>query len=90
MSLPASHGHGRGEMATSLPVKIAEQGWSMSETQANFVWFPLGEGSSAFAQACQDAGLMVRQYGTDGVRVTIGEVEANTRFLEVAAAFAPR
>lgn len=69
---------------------LAEQGWAMSETQANFVWFPLGERSTEFAQACQDAGLMVRQYGTDGVRVTIGEVEANTRFLQVAAAFAPR
>ncbi len=69
---------------------LAEQGWVMSETQANFVWFPLGERSTEFAQACQDAGLMVRQYGTDGVRVTIGEVEANTRFLQVAAAFAPR
>ena len=68
---------------------LAAQGWQMSETQANFVWFPLGERCTAFAQACQDAGLMVRQYGDDGVRVTIGEVEANTRFLEVARGFAP-
>ena len=62
----------------------------MCDSQANFVWFTLGADSSAFSAACQDAGLMVRQYGTDGVRVTIGEVEANTRFLEVAAAFGPR
>ena len=62
----------------------------MCDSQANFVWFPLGEESAAFSAACQDAGLMVRQYGTDGVRVTIGEVEANTRFLDVAKAFGPR
>ena len=36
------------------------------------------------------AGIMVRQYGDDGVRVTIGEVEANSRLLEVAQAFGPR
>ena len=33
---------------------------------------------------------MVRQYGDDGVRVTIGEVEANSRLIEVAAAFGAR
>lgn len=69
---------------------LADQGWTLCDSQANFVWFPLGEDSAAFSAACQDAGLMVRQYGTDGVRVTIGEVEANTRFLDVAKAFGPR
>jgi histidinol-phosphate aminotransferase len=33
---------------------------------------------------------MVRQYGEDGVRVTIGEPEANTRLLEVAEKFGAR
>ena len=33
---------------------------------------------------------MVRQYGDDGVRVTIGETEANDRLLEVAQEFGPR
>lgn len=64
---------------------LAEQGWHLPETQANFVYFPLGAESSAFAEACTEAGLVVRQYGDDGVRVTIGEDEANTRLLEVTA-----
>lgn len=29
----------------------------------------------------------MRPYGTDGVRVTIGETEANDRLIEVASAF---
>jgi histidinol-phosphate aminotransferase len=33
---------------------------------------------------------MVRQYGDDGVRVTIGEPEANSRLIEVAEKFGPR
>ncbi|MFZ1285794.1 MAG: aminotransferase class I/II-fold pyridoxal phosphate-dependent enzyme, partial [Candidatus Phosphoribacter sp.] len=69
---------------------LAEHGWSMPATEANFVWFPLGVDSGDFEQACQAAGLMVRRYGDDGVRVTIGEPEANTRFLQVCRAFGPR
>ncbi|MCH8611601.1 histidinol-phosphate transaminase [Arsenicicoccus dermatophilus] len=69
---------------------LAEQGWRLPETQANFVYFPLGEHCTAFADACRDAGLVVRQYGDDGVRVTIGEDEASTRLLEVTAGLRQR
>jgi histidinol-phosphate aminotransferase len=69
---------------------LADQGWKLPQTDANFVWFPLGEESSAFSAACEAVGLMVRQYGDDGVRVTIGEPEANTRLLEVAEKFGAR
>ena len=66
---------------------LRAQGWDIPDSQANFVWFPLGEDTAAFAQACLDAGLTVRPYGTDGARATIGEVEANDRLIEVAGAF---
>ena len=66
---------------------LAEQGWELSDSQANFVWFALGEETAAFAAACQDAGLTVRPYGTDGARATIAEREANDRLIEVAGAF---
>jgi histidinol-phosphate aminotransferase len=69
---------------------LADQGWKLPRSEANFVWFPLGADSTAFAQACEEAGLMVRQYGDDGVRVTIGEVEANSRLLDVAERFGAR
>ncbi len=69
---------------------LEEQGWRLPQSQANFVWFPLGADSGDFVAACEAAGLVVRQYGDDGVRVTIGETEANDRLLEVAGAFRVR
>src|SRR6478735_5204175 len=54
---------------------LGDQGWKLPRSDANFVWFPLGSDSAAFSEACQEAGLMVRQYGDDGVRVTIGEAD---------------
>lgn len=71
----------RGRVADAL----RDQGWELSASEANFVWLALGEDSAAFAVACEEAGLMVRRYGDDGVRVTIGETEANDRFVAVCA-----
>ncbi len=71
---------------------LREQGWDVPDQQANFVWFALGDDTAAFAAACQEAGLTVRPYGTDGARATIAEREANDRLVEVAGTFlaAPR
>lgn len=66
---------------------LTEQGWDLPGTEANFVWFGVGEQTAQLAAAFDRAGLVVRPYGTDGLRVTIGEVEANDRLVEVAAAF---
>ncbi|MGI8948022.1 MAG: histidinol-phosphate transaminase [Ornithinimicrobium sp.] len=60
------------------------QGWSVPETQANFVWLPLGERAGEFAAVAQDAGLTVRAFEGEGCRCTIGETEANDLLIEVA------
>ena len=70
-----------------VTVALERQGWRLPDTQANFVYFPLGERSADFARVCGEAGLTVRPYGNDGVRVTIGETEANTRCIEVAGEY---
>lgn len=72
---------------TRVAAALAEQGWRLPDSQANFVWFPLGERSGEFAAACERVGLVVRAYGADGVRATIGEVDANDRLVEVAGAW---
>jgi histidinol-phosphate aminotransferase len=72
---------------TRVVEALRGQGWFIPDTQANFVWFALGERSGDFAAAAQDAGLMLRQYGTDGVRATIGETEANDALIKVAGDF---
>lgn len=66
---------------------LREQGWDVPDQQANFVWFDLGDDTAAFAAACQEAGLTVRPYGTDGARATVAEREANDRLVEVAGRF---
>ncbi|MFZ0322667.1 MAG: histidinol-phosphate transaminase [Actinomycetes bacterium] len=66
---------------------LREGGCDVLESQGNFVWLRLGERSGAFADACQDAGVVVRAFGNEGVRVTVGEPTANDRFVAVAVAF---
>jgi histidinol-phosphate aminotransferase len=66
---------------------LREQGWQVPDAQGNFVWLPLGDQSSAFAAAAEEAGTMVRPFAGDGVRVTIGEPAANDVLLKVAADF---
>ncbi|WP_217185238.1 histidinol-phosphate transaminase [Streptomyces sp. AC495_CC817] len=63
------------------------QGWAVPETQANFVWLRLGERTVEFAGACEQAGVVVRPFPGEGVRVTIGETEANDIFLRVTEEF---
>jgi len=61
-------------------------GVDLYDSQANFVWLRLGGRSVEFAQACEAIGVTVRPYAPDGVRVTIGEQEANDRVLELLRA----
>jgi histidinol-phosphate aminotransferase len=69
-----------GLRALDLP---ARHGIELVPSGANFYWLRLGERSGAFAAACEAAGVTVRPYAPDGVRVTIGEQEANDRVLEI-------
>ncbi|MGL5862822.1 MAG: aminotransferase class I/II-fold pyridoxal phosphate-dependent enzyme, partial [Phycicoccus sp.] len=69
---------------------LRAQGWQLPDQQANFVWFGVGSRTSEFAAACEAAGITVRAYGSDGVRATVAEPEANDRLLQVAGAFQER
>jgi histidinol-phosphate aminotransferase len=63
------------------------QGWRLPETQANFVWLPLGADTVAFAAAADKAGLVVRAFPGEGARCTIAETHANDLLLHVARDF---
>lgn len=56
---------------------LREQGWELPEAQGNFYWLPVGEHAVALGDAAARAGVMVRPFAGDGVRVTVGEPEAN-------------
>ncbi|MEW1548174.1 histidinol-phosphate transaminase [Streptomyces tsukubensis] len=66
---------------------LVGQGWTVPETQANFVWLRLGELTEEFAAVCEKEGVVVRPFPREGVRITIGEPEANDLFLRVAGDF---
>ncbi len=64
--------------------ELMNMGWTVPPTEANFVWLRLGPDTMEFADACDKAGLAVRPFAGEGVRVSIGEKAANNRFIEVA------
>jgi histidinol-phosphate aminotransferase len=68
---------------------LREQGWDLPDAQGNFVWLELGDRTAAFNEAAQEAGIMVRPFAGEGVRVTVAEPEANDVLLRVAEGFAP-
>jgi histidinol-phosphate aminotransferase len=68
---------------------LTAQGWDLPDAQGNFVWLPLGDRAADFAAAAEEAGVMVRPFAGDGVRITIGEKDGNDRLVDVATGFRP-
>lgn len=66
---------------------LAALGWDVPEAQGNFVWLPLGAKTQEFAALAGEHGLSVRAFGDEGVRVSIGEVDGNSRILEICASY---
>ena len=63
---------------------LREAGVDVQESQGNFLWLRLGADTDSFAADCEAAGVVVRAFAGEGVRITIGEPTANDRFLAVA------
>ncbi|MHA7140255.1 MULTISPECIES: histidinol-phosphate transaminase [unclassified Arthrobacter] len=66
---------------------LRELGWTVPNAEGNFVWLALGDNTPEFAGLAEQRALSVRAFGTEGARVSIGEPEANTRFLDLCAAY---
>ncbi len=64
---------------------FAAAGWHIPDSEANFVWLATGRHTESAAAACAEGGVVVRPFSGEGLRVTIGEPEANDIFLKVAA-----
>ena len=63
-------------------------GWDVPAGAANFVWLRTGDDERLRLVAAFDAaGIMVRGYAGDGVRVTLADRDSNDRVLAVLAAF---
>ncbi|MDN5725144.1 MAG: histidinol-phosphate transaminase [Propionibacteriales bacterium] len=76
---------------TRLLAGLAELELGVTDSQANFVWLPARENTQLWADEFSRNGLMTRPYiagdQNDGIRITIGEPEANALVLKVAATF---
>ncbi|TDE98947.1 aminotransferase class I/II-fold pyridoxal phosphate-dependent enzyme [Occultella glacieicola] len=69
---------------------LRSQGWDVGDPQGNFYWLPLGEHSSLFAKDAVQSGITVRPFPGEGVRISIGEPEANDIALAVASRWVHR
>ncbi len=74
----------RGDLAQGL----IDRGFDVPDAQGNFVWLPAGPRTAAYTAAFTAGGLAVRGFAAgdsgDGIRITVGEPEANDRVLTIA------
>ena len=69
---------------TRVSDALRAAGFTPPPSQANFVWLPLGPRTPDFVTQAANARLVVRPYGTDGVRVSVGAPEENDALLRFA------
>ncbi|OBF15426.1 aminotransferase [Mycobacterium kubicae] len=67
-----------------VSAELRAAGYSLPSSQANFVWLPLGSRTQDFVEQAAAARIVVRPYGSDGVRVTIGAPDENDALLRFA------
>ncbi|MEU7480060.1 histidinol-phosphate transaminase [Lentzea sp. NPDC042327] len=72
---------------TRVRGELLAMSYDVPESQANFVWLPLGERTAAFNEHCLAHKVVVRAFVGEGARVTIGEPDENDAFLAAARAF---
>ena len=69
---------------------LRNNGYEVPASEANFVWLPIGEDATPFAEHCAADDVLVRPFAGEGVRVTTGLPEENDRFLSLAETWANR
>ncbi|QUR69340.1 pyridoxal phosphate-dependent aminotransferase [Mycobacterium spongiae] len=75
---------------TRVATELRAAGFTVSPTQSNFVWLPLEGRTRDFVEQAAEARIVLRPYGTDGVRVTIGAPDENDALLEFARSWVTR
>ncbi len=74
----------RGERSR-VAAALTEAGWVLPDSQANFVYLPTGAQTQALYNEMEKRGVVTRPFGDEGIRVTIGSVSENDRFLATLA-----
>jgi histidinol-phosphate aminotransferase len=66
---------------TRLTEELRGRGLTVSDSQANFVWLPLGERTAEVAAALEARAVITRPFPGAGLRVTVGTPEEDDVFL---------
>jgi histidinol-phosphate aminotransferase len=69
---------------TRVRAALVADGLAVPDSQGNFVWLGLGENAGSFGRWCARAGIEVRTFDGDGVRVSIGSAVDNDALLTAA------
>jgi histidinol-phosphate aminotransferase len=64
-----------------LTAALRDRGVDVADSQANFVWLPLGERTSEVAAALESRAVITRPFAGEGIRVTVGTPEEDDVFL---------
>ncbi|MCU1670740.1 MAG: histidinol-phosphate aminotransferase [Blastococcus sp.] len=64
-----------------LTTALRERGLDVADSQANFVWLPVGEQAAELASALEARAVITRPFAGEGVRVTVGSPEEDDVFL---------
>jgi histidinol-phosphate aminotransferase len=60
---------------------LRERGFDVADSQANFVWLPVGEQALPLAAALEARAVITRPFAGEGVRVTVGAPDEDDVFL---------
>ena len=72
-----------------MGAQLEAQGWNLQPSQGNFLWIRADERLRArLVDAFDAAGIMVRAYQGDGVRITVAGPASNDRVLRLLEAHA--
>ena len=64
-----------------LTAALRERDVDVADSQANFVWLPLGERTTEVATALESRAVITRPFAGEGIRVTVGTPEEDDVFL---------
>jgi histidinol-phosphate aminotransferase len=73
------------ERRDAVYAALVGAGLELPLSQANFIWLPLGAETLATTDRFTNAGLVVRPFHPEGIRVSIGEEESVATLLQICA-----
>ncbi|WP_437440947.1 histidinol-phosphate transaminase [Rathayibacter oskolensis] len=64
---------------------LLDQGWTLPKSEANFLWFDTRDETEWAAGVFERAGVVVRAFPPEGIRVSVGEASSVDKLLSAAA-----